>query len=386
MKDPRQQLEAYEEAGLLRRLRNVDCLPGGLARMEDGKIVVNLASNDYLGLACHPALEEAMRRGLRDYGAGATASRLVTGTRSVHARLEEALAELKGTEAAVSFSSGYATSVGLIPAIAGKGDVVVLDKLSHASLIDGAKLSGAELHTFLHNDVASLRRKLSKLRSKMPHADILVVTESVFSMDGDRAPLKEIVEIKDEFGAMLLVDEAHGFGLMGKRGAGLASECGVSERVEFQMGTLSKSAGLSGGYVACSRAWADYLINQARSFIYSTAPAPCLAVAALESLRLISGREGEEGRARLGELARACSLMLGCSERPMSSIFPYIVGENEAAIALSGRLLEKGFLAPAIRYPTVPRGTARLRMTLTAVHTLDQLKKLEAALKDALLP
>ena len=381
MKDPRQKLEEYEEAGLLRRLRSVDSLPGGLARVADGRIVVNFASNDYLGLAHHPALMNAMQQGVRDYGTGSTASRLVTGTRAVHARLEDALAELKGTQAALSFSSGYATSVGLIPSIVGKGDVIVLDKLSHASLIDGAKLSGAELHTFLHNNTESLKRRLTAIRKKMPDADILVVTESVFSMDGDRAPLREIVEVKDQFGAMLLVDEAHGFGLMGRRGAGLASECGVSGRIEFQMGTLSKSAGLSGGYVACSRAWVDYLINHARSFIYSTAPAPCLAVAALESLRLIAGEEGEERRARLGELARRFSLVLGESGRPVSSIFPYIVGENDAALVLAQDLLEKGFLAPAIRYPTVPLGTARLRMTLTASHTTEQLHELEAVLK-----
>lgn len=382
MKDPREKLREYEDAGLLRRLRSIDCLPGGMARMEDGREVVNLASNDYLGLAHHPSLMEAMQKGVVDYGVGSTASRLVTGTRAVHARLEAALAELKGTEASLSFSSGYATSVGLIPSIAAKGDVIILDKLSHASLIDGAKLSGAQLHTFLHNDVDSLRRQLSKIRAKMPDTNVLVVTESVFSMDGDRAPLREIADVKDEFSAMLLVDEAHGFGLMGRRGAGLASECGVSERVEFQMGTLSKSAGLSGGYVACSRAWADCLINQARSFIYSTAPAPCLAEAALESIRLIAGDEGEVRRARLGELAREFSMILGQSGRPMSSIFPYIVGENEDALSLADRLLERGYLAPAIRFPTVPRGTARLRMTLTANHSDEQLAGIKAALSE----
>ena len=243
MKNPGQFLSELKSAGLLRVLRNVDCLPGGMARMEDGREVVNLASNDYLGLAHHPALAEAFSRAARDGGAGAMASRLVTGTRRAHSGLEEALADLKGTEAAVSFSSGYATSLGVITSIADREDTVLMDKLSHASLIDGARLSGARLSTFLHNDMESLRKKLEHLRSANPSGGILVVTESVFSMDGDRAPLQEIVRLKDEFGALLLVDEAHGFGVLGEHGAGLAEELGVSSRIDFQMGTLSKAAG-----------------------------------------------------------------------------------------------------------------------------------------------
>lgn len=355
-----------------------------MARMEDGREVVNLASNDYLGLAHHPALAEAFSRAARDGGTGATASRLVTGTRRTHSGLEDALAALKGTEAAVSFSSGYATSLGVITSIADREDTVLMDKLSHASLIDGARLSGARLSTFLHNDTESLRKKLEHARSTNPAGGILVVTESVFSMDGDRAPLREIVRLKDEFGALLLVDEAHGFGVLGEHGAGLAEELGVSSRIDFQMGTLSKAAGVSGGYVACSRAWADVMVNSARSLIYSTAPPPALAAAALAAVEIIRSGEGKELRLHVSMLADALSAALGMSGRPVSSIFPVVIGENDAALAAAGALLEQGFLAPAIRYPTVPRGTARLRITVTAAHQAGHISQMGKTLAELL--
>ena len=379
MKNPEQFLSELKSAGLLRVLRDVECLPGGMARLADGREVVNLASNDYLGLAHHPSLAEAFSRAVRDEGAGAMASRLVTGTRRAHSRLEEALAALKGTEAAVSFSSGYATSLGVITSIADREDTVLMDRLSHASLIDGARLS-----TFLHNDMESLRKKLQHLRNENPSGGILVVTESVFSMDGDRAPLREIVRLKDEFGALLLVDEAHGFGVLGEHGAGLAEELGVSSRIDFQMGTLSKAAGVSGGYVACSRAWADVMVNSARSLIYSTAPPPALAAAALAAVEVIRSGEGKELRRRVSVLANSLSAALGMPGRPVSSIFPVVVGENDAALAAADALLEQGFLAPAIRYPTVPRGTARLRITVTAAHESGQVTRLGTALKELL--
>lgn len=380
MKDPECFLSALKSAGLRRSLRNVECLPAGLARMEDGREVVNLASNDYLGLAHHPAVMEALVQGVRDGGAGAMASRLVTGTRRVHSELEDALAELKGAEAAVSYSSGYATSVGTIGSIVDREDTVLMDKLSHASLIDGARLSGARLATFLHNDMESLRKKLEHLRNVHPAGGILVVTESVFSMDGDRAPLRDMVRLKEEYGALLLVDEAHGFGVLGDHGAGLAEELGLSSRIDFQMGTLSKAAGVSGGYVACSRAWAEVMVNSARSLIYSTAPPPALAAAALAAVQVIRSGEGADLRRHLSSLADSLSGALGMPGRPVSSIFPVVIGENEAALAAAESLLDQGFLAPAIRYPTVPRGTARLRVTMTAAHRAAQIEELGKAL------
>lgn len=377
---PEQQIKDWEEAGLLRHLRDIDCLPEGMARMKNGQLVVNWASNDYLGLAHHPAITEAMIEGVKRFGAGSMASRLVTGTRSVHTELEERLAALKGAEAALSFSSGYATSVGTIGAIVHKGDIVILDKLSHASLIDGARLSGAELHTFLHNNVESLQKQLERFRAKDATKRILIVTESVFSMDGDRAPLREIAELKERYGALLLVDEAHAFGVLGEEGAGLASELGVSSQIDFQMGTLSKSAGLSGGYVACTRNWADVFINSSRSFIYSTAPAPALALAAIASVDLIAGDEGKRRRQHVRDMADLFTELMGYPQRPLSSIFPHVIGENNEALQAADHLMELGHLAPAIRYPTVPKGTARLRLTITAANSEEQVRSLADAL------
>jgi 8-amino-7-oxononanoate synthase len=351
-----------------------------MARMKNGQLVVNWASNDYLGLAHHPAITEAMIEGVKRFGAGSMASRLVTGTRSVHTELEERLAALKGAEAALSFSSGYATSVGTIGAIVHKGDIVILDKLSHASLIDGARLSGAELHTFLHNNVESLQKQLERFRAKDATKRILIVTESVFSMDGDRAPLREIAELKERYGALLLVDEAHAFGVLGEEGAGLASELGVSSQIDFQMGTLSKSAGLSGGYVACTRNWADVFINSSRSFIYSTAPAPALALAAIASVNLIAGDEGKRRRQHVRDMADLFTELMDYPQRPLSSIFPHVIGENNEALQAADHLMELGHLAPAIRYPTVPKGTARLRLTITAANSEEQVRSLAHAL------
>jgi 7-keto-8-aminopelargonate synthetase-like enzyme len=263
--------------------------------------------------------------------------------------------------------------MGLIPAIVGKADHVILDKLSHACLVDAAKLSGATLRVFPHNDLGKLERLLAKIRENDPSGRILVATESVFSMDGDVCPLKETLDLTERYDALLLLDEAHGFGVLGAQGMGLAEREGVQHRVTFQMGTLSKAAGLSGGYVAASREWIDLLTNRARSFIYSTAPPPCLAHAAMVSLDLIRSAEGAQLRARLRENIA----LLGHSPSP---ILPHLLGSNEAALTAAARLLEAGFLVPAIRYPTVPRGTARLRVSLSAAHPPEAVKQLAAAL------
>lgn len=374
---PEQALSELKQAGLLRQLRPL--VPGAGARIQlpDGRNVINFASNDYLGLAQHPLLVEAAHHALDEYGVGSGASRLVTGTHPLHEELEAKVADIKHTEQALTFTAGYTVSVGVIPALMTPADTIILDKLSHASLIDGARLSGATIRVFPHNNVERLEHILKQVRAKSPaSARILVVTESIFSMDGDRAPLREICEIKDQYGALLLVDEAHSFGLVGSRGAGLAAELSVSGQIDFQMGTFSKAVGASGGYVATSRPWKEWLLNSARSFIYTTSPPPLIAAAISASLDLISGEEGDRRRAHLAELALHMNRLLGLDERPTSSIFPKIIGENEDALAASSRLLEEGLLAPAIRYPTVPRGTARLRLTITAAHSHDDLVKL----------
>lgn len=346
---------------MLRGLRPLDS-PAGPQVIRDGRELWNFASNDYLGLASHPALAKAFIEGVRRYGAGSAASRLVSGTLPPHQQLEEALAAAKGAEASLVFSSGFATATGSLPALAGKEDVVVLDKLCHASLIDGARLSGAVIRVFPHNDVAKLDRLLSVIRKKQAAARVIVVTESVFSMDGDLCPLREIVETKDRYGALLFLDEAHAFGVMGPAGMGLAAELGLQDRVDFQMGTLSKAAGLSGGYLACSTAWRDLLVNRARSFIYSTAPPPALAHASLASLELIRSKTGESLRESLH--ANIEAFFPG---HP-SPVVPLVLGENQRALDAASILEERGYLVPAIRFPTVPRGTARLRISISAAH------------------
>jgi 8-amino-7-oxononanoate synthase len=368
MPSPAESLRALEAEGLLRRLRPLDS-PGGAQVTREGKTLWNFASNDYLGLARHPEITAALVEGAQRYGAGAAASRLVCGTLPPHQLLEEALAAAKESEAALTFSSGFATALGVIPAVLGKSDFVVLDKLSHACLVDAARLSTATLRVFPHNDLTKLRRLLSGIRAKSPHSRILVVTESVFSMDGDICPLREILEIVEAHDAYLLLDEAHGFGVLGPHGMGLAEQLGVQSRVTFQMGTLSKSAGLAGGYVTATQDWIHLITNRARSFIYSTAPPPALAHAALASLRLIRSAQGQSLRHKL----QRNIAQLADQQTP---IIPKILGSNSAAIAASQALEQAGFLVPAIRYPTVPRGSARLRMSVSAAHPVDAVQAL----------
>lgn len=371
--DPRPELANLAAAGLLRSLRPLDSPAGPLVQRENRELW-NFASNDYLGLASHTALADAFIEGVQRFGAGAAASRLVSGTLPPHRALEEELAAAKGTEAALLFSSGFATATGSLPALAGRHDVLVLDKLCHACLIDGARLSGATIRVFPHNDLPKLDRLLASIRTRQPTARVIVVTESVFSMDGDLCPLAGIVETKDRHGALLFLDEAHAFGVLGPAGMGLAAGLGLQSRVDFQMGTFSKAAGLSGGYLACSADWRDLLVNRARSFIYSTAPPPALAHAASISLALIRSAEGDalrrDLRARIDQLAPG---------HP-SPVVPRIFGENQAALEAAERLDRLGFLAPAIRYPTVPRGSARLRISLSASHPAAAVDALRTAL------
>ncbi len=375
MASPSEELAGLEAAGLLRSLRPLDS-PAGPRVMREGRGFWNFASNDYLGLAAHPAIAAALVEGVGIYGAGSAASRLVCGTLPPHRALEESLAAAKGTEAALVFSSGFATPLGVIPAVVGKRDFIVLDKLSHACLVDAARLSGATIRVFPHNDVVKLERLLASIRTKDATARVLVATESVFSMDGDLCPLRDIVETAERHGALLLLDEAHGFGVLGATGMGLAEQEGLQGRIAFQMGTLSKAAGLSGGYVAASREWIDLLINRARSFIYSTAPPPAMAHAARLSLELIRSAEG----AALRETLRANTARLADSPTP---ILPRLLGSNESALAASAALAEAGFLVPAIRYPTVPRGAARLRISVSAAHPPEAVSALAGALKEA---
>jgi 8-amino-7-oxononanoate synthase len=372
MPSPSESLRQLAAEGLLRGLRPLDSA-GGVQVVREGRTLWNFASNDYLGLARHPQIEAAFIEGVDRYGAGSAASRLVCGSLPPHRMLEEALAAAKQTEAALTFSSGFATALGVIPAVVGKSDFVILDKLSHACLVDAARLSGATLRVFPHNDLGKLERLLVSTRAKHPGSRILVATESVFSMDGDLCPLCEIVSLTEKHGALLLLDEAHAFGVFGINGMGLAEQENLQQRITFQMGTLSKAAGLSGGYLAASREWIDLITNRARSFIYSTAPPPALAHASIASLALIRSSVG----GRLREKLRQNIALLSKDTTP---IIPKLLGSNEAALAASTSLEQAGFLVPAIRYPTVPRGKARLRISLSAAHSTESIRLLSCAL------
>lgn len=376
------ELDALQRHSLLRRLREIESQPG-TTMVYAGRELINFSSNDYLGLAGETFLREAAKRAIDEYGVGAGASRLVCGTVSPHLRLEKKLAGFKGTEAALSFSSGYATALGTLSALAGKEDVLILDKLAHASLIDGSRLSGAVIRVFPHNDMAKLESHLEWARQEYPGGRVIVVTESIFSMDGDRVPLAELVEIKDRFGALLLLDEAHAVGVVGTNGRGLADKLGLTSRIDIQMGTLSKALGVSGGYICGSRALVDLLINRARAFVYSTAPPPALASAACSAIEFLESPEGEERRSRLWENLKvlAAGLPPGLTpERLQSPIVPVMFGAEEKALAASKELFERGFFVPAIRYPTVAKGAARLRLTVSATHTPEQIRSLTQAL------
>lgn len=376
---PAEVLRQLAASGLLRSLRPLDS-PAGTEVTRDGLPLVNFSSNDYLGLARHPEIEAAFVEGVRRYGAGATASRLVCGSLPPHRALEEALAAAKQTAAALTFSSGFATALGVIPALVGKSDCILLDKLSHACLVDAARLSGATLRVFPHNDLQKLARLLASVRAKSATARILVLTESVFSMDGDLCPLREIVELTEAHDALLLLDEAHAIGVLGEHGMGLAEALGLQQRIAFQMGTLSKAVGLAGGYLAASREWIDLLINRARSLIFSTAPPPALAHAALTSLQLIGSHEGRDRRATLRQNIATFQQASGLLTSHATPILPLVLGSNEAALSAAVALESQGFLVPAIRFPTVPRGTARLRVSLSAAHSTTAIQSLAQAL------
>jgi 8-amino-7-oxononanoate synthase len=370
------ELAALRAQSLLRNLREIDS-PQQPAMELAGRKVVNFSSNDYLGLATEPALRDAAKLAIDQYGVGAGASRLVCGTLSPHMRLEERLAEFKRTEAALTFSSGYAAAVGALGALLCKDDVVILDKLCHASLIDGAKMSGAHIRVFPHNHLGKLESHLQWAGENHPEARVLVVTESVFSMDGDWARLPEIAEIKRRYGAMLLLDEAHAVGVIGNQGRGLADHLGLAAAVDIHMGTLSKAFGVCGGYICGGRRLIDLLINRSRSFIYSTAPPPAIAAAAIAAVEFMLSPAGEKRRQALKENLNhfACQMpaLFAEGKKIQSAIIPIIIGSTEAAIEASRLLADKGFFVPAIRYPTVPRDSARLRVTISARHTPKQI-------------
>ncbi len=394
-------LTALRGQNLFRELRRVDSAQG--PRIEiGGQTFLNFSSNDYLGLTNHPALKEAAIKAVKKFGAGAGASRLICGSLAPFHELEEALAAFKKTGAALTFSTGYAAALGTITALVGKGDIIIIDKLVHACIVDAARLSGAKLRVFDHNDLNDLEDKLrwsssfslspNTLKRELQQRRTLVVTESIFSMDGDAAPLCEIVALKEKYGAWLMVDEAHATGIIGQNGRGLADELGVGNQIEIQMGTLGKALGASGGYICGSRALVDFLVNRARSFIFSTAPVPAAAAAAIAAIQLVQTSEGGRLRELLTARIHQCrtgvapvsNLKKNGDRRDAcpttSAIIPLIIGDEAEAVAAAAQLRTQNIFVPAIRYPTVARGAARLRITLTAAHSADDAAKLCTAL------
>jgi 8-amino-7-oxononanoate synthase len=380
-----EQLATWRAKGLHRALRWLD---GGQSPHVHigGRPFLNFSSNDYLGLANDPELIQSARQALERYGVGSGASRLICGSLAPHRELEQVLADFKGTETALVFPSGYMAALGTITALMGKWDYVVIDKLAHACLVDAARLSGARVRIFPHNDLDGLSRILrwvdrrpSESMAPRPRRT-LVVTESVFSMDGDFAPLRELVALKEEHGAWLMVDEAHATGLYGSTRSGLVEALGLRGQVEIQMGTLSKAVGATGGYIAGHRVLIDCLINQARSFIFSTAPMPVAAAAATAALRYIQSSVGQQRCAtlwqRVAEVRTGLQLEVDKTREWRCAILPILVGKESEALRESARLQSAGILIPAVRYPTVARGAARLRLTVTAAHTAQDVTRL----------
>lgn len=379
------ELERLAAAGLTRHRQRLDS-PCGTRAVVEGRAMLAFASNDYLGLAAHPEIARALADGALAWGAGSGASHLVSGHLRPHAALEARLAAFTGFARCLTFSTGYLANLAVTPTLAaGRDDAIFADRLNHASLIDAAQLSRAGHHRYPHGDMAALERLLAASTAKTK----VIVSDAVFSMDGDLAPLPELFALAERFDAWLVIDDAHGFGVLGEEGRGSLAHCGVVSTQTpahpriLLMGTLGKAAGVGGAFVAGSEIAIEYLSQKARSYIFTTAQPPAVAAALVKSLELLQA--GDERRAHLQSLIR--QLQAGCADLPwqllpsQTAIQPLMVGDNEKALALSQSLWERGLWVAAIRPPTVPAGTARLRISLSAAHTHDDVAALIAALQ-----
>lgn len=367
----------------LRRVRRDNERPCSPQVLIDGQAFTAFCNNDYLGLAGDPRLSEALAEGARRWGAGAGASHLVCGHYAVQHALEHRLAAFTGRERALVFSTGFMANTGIIPALAGRGDAIFADRLNHASLIDGMLLSRARMHRYPHLDLDALERQLAASTA----SNKLILSDSVFSMDGDIAPLRALMTLAERFDAWLLIDDAHGFGVLGPQGRGALAEVGLPDAASeswrlIQVGTLSKSAGVSGAFAAGDDTVIEWLMQKARTYIFTTGSPPALAQTLLNSIDLIE--EGEHRRAHLAALIER--LRAGLTQRrwkllpSRTPIQPLIVGDNAAVLALADALMREGLWVPAIRPPTVPAGSARLRISLSAAHTLEDVDRLVEAL------
>ena len=368
-----EELEALRAEGLYRSMKVIRGAQGSRVEL-DGKQVLMLCSNNYLGLADHAALRSAAVMGVA-FGVGSGASRLVSGTMELHERLEARLALFKGTEKALLFNSGYAANTGIISALMGRGDAIFSDRLNHASIVDGALLSRAGFYRYPHRDMAALERLLQQ---KGGAGRRLIVTDGVFSMDGDIAPLKEMVQLARSYDALLMVDDAHGTGVLGATGRGTGELLGAMDGIDIHMGTLGKGLGSFGAYAAASETICDYLVNKAHSFIFSTSLPPAVLAASIAAVDLVDSKQGEELRGRLREnvalfkerLAAAGFDTMGSE----TQIVPISVGPADATMEFSRQLLEEGVFVQGIRPPTVPAGSCRLRCTIMATHTPSDLE------------
>lgn len=373
------------ESGQLRRCKLVEPVSAAchIEVQVDGKAAINFSSNDYLGLSRDVRLQEAAIEAIRRYGTGSSASRLISGTNQLVATLECTLANFKQTEAALVFNSGYQANVAILQALLEPGDWVLCDKLNHASLMDGCLLSGARWARYRHLDLEHLETRLKKAP---PGVKKWIVTDSVFSMDGDYPDLTALVDIAEQYGALVMIDEAHATGLYGNaRSSGLCEQFGLSNRITLQMGTFSKALGGAGAYVAGSRVLIDTLINRARGFIYSTALPPAVIGAALKAVEIVQTDPSLKHRlwenvAMFETLARQAGLQNRLTLPLQSPIVPFLIGDSEETLRISQQLLDAGYFAQGIRPPTVPPGTGRLRIALSAAHSVDQLEGLVATL------
>ena len=368
-------LAEQDQAGMRRTLRTVEGPQGGRVTLS-GREVLLLCSNDYLGLAAHPAVVEAARQALARFGVGSGASRLVSGTMTPHVELEEALAEFKQTEAALLFNSGFAANTGILQALLEPGDVVFSDQLNHASIVDGCRLSSARTVVYPHGDAATLE-ELMTAEAADRRGRWLIVTDGVFSMDGDLAPLPELCRLRDRFEALLMVDDAHGTGVLGAHGRGTAEHFGCQDRVDLHMGTLGKALGSAGAYLAGSRVAVEVLVNRSRPFIFSTSLPPAVPAAGLAALKLVRSEAGVELRQRLQDNRTAMVSRLERHGIPVGAsrtqILPILTGDPEPTMAAAARLLEEGIFLQGIRPPTVPVGRCRLRATVMANHHAEEL-------------
>lgn len=376
----REELDARAAEGLLRKRRIIDGKQQPELRV-DGEVLLSFCSNDYLGLASHPALIAAVQQAAAAAGVGGGASHLITGHHRLHHEIEEALAQFVGLPRALFFSTGYMANLGIISALVGRGDAIFADRLNHASLNDAAVLSRADLHRYPHNDVAALEKRLAQSTARRK----LVAADAVFSMDGDIAPVPQLLALCERYDAWLMLDDAHGFGVLGAHGRGTLEHFGVHSPRIIYMATLGKAAGVSGAFVAGEPELVEYLIQRARTYIYTTAMPPVLAAALLAALPII-----EKDSSRRKQLKKLIATLRGNLkskkwrlDESVTPIQPLIIGSNEDALRVSELLREHGILVPAIRPPTVPQGTARLRITLSAAHTVEDVMRLVDALHAA---